>query len=183
MDSALPKRQRIKQQNRQFILDGARRVFQELGYEAATVRDIIRATPLAAGTFYNYFTSKEEVRQALDEEVALALRPRLAEGRAEAATAEEFLSAFFSAVFALRTEVGGGLEQADLRAGLDDLKVDLDAALARGLFVPLDSAALAAALLAAADQFAARLLRENGDPAEATAAATRLFLTGVQPPV
>jgi AcrR family transcriptional regulator len=182
MDTVLPKRQRIKRQNRQFILDGARRVFAEQGYDAATVRDIIRATPLAAGTFYNYFTSKEEVRQALDEEVAQALRPRLAEGRADAATAEEFLSAFFSSVFALRTEAGGGLEQADLRSGMEDLKADLDAAMARGLFLPLDTAALAAALLAAADAIAGRLLRDGGDPAEATQSAIKLFLAGVQPP-
>ena len=180
MDSDLPKRQRIKQQNRRFILDAARRVFAEQGYDASTVRDIIRATPLAAGTFYNYFTSKEEVRQALEDETALALKPRLAEGRAEASTAEEFLSAFFSSVFALRGEAG--LEQADLRAGLADLKADLDQGVARGLFPPLDSTALAAALLAAADEIAAKLLREGGDPAAATEAATRLFLRGVQPP-
>ena len=182
MDTVLPKRQRIKQQNRQLILDGARRVFAEQGYDAATVRDIIRATPLAAGTFYNYFTSKEEVRHALEDEIALALRPRLAEGRAEAGTAEEFLSAFFSSVFALRTEGGTGLERADLRAGLGDLKDDLDDAVGRGLFPPIDTAALAAALLAAADEIASRLLRDGGDPAHATEAATKLFLSGVEPP-
>jgi len=182
MDTILPKRQRIKQQNRQSILDAGRRVFAEQGYDAATVRDIIRATPLAAGTFYNYFTSKEEVRQALEEELASALRPRLAEGRAEASTGEEFLSAFFSSVFALRTEPGAGLEEADLRAGLDDLRADLDAAVGRGLFRPLDTAALAAALLAAADDVANRLRRDGGDPAQATEAVTRLFLAGVQPP-
>ena len=182
MDTVLPKRQRIKQQNRQFILEGARRIFAETGYDAATVRDIIRATPLAAGTFYNYFTSKEEVRQALEEEVAQALRPRLAEGRAGAATAEEFLSAFFSSVFALRTEDNTDLRQADLRSGMGDLKEDLDSAVARGLFRPLDTGALAAALLAAADAVAARLSHDGGDPADAAHAATRLFLTGVQPP-
>ncbi len=106
MDAAIPKRQRIKQQNRRFILDGARRIFAEQGYDATTIRDIIRTTPLAAGTFYNYFTSKEDVRLALNAEMAAALRPRLSEGRAQAATAEEFLSAFFSAVFALKAETG-----------------------------------------------------------------------------
>src|SRR5262249_34888781 len=127
------------------------------------------------------FTSKEEVRHALEDEMAVALRPRLAEGRAEAGTAEEFLSAFFSSVFALRTESGTGLERADLRAGLSDLKADLDDAVARGLFSPLDTAALAAALLAAADEIAGRLSRDGGDPARATEAATKLFLSGVQP--
>jgi AcrR family transcriptional regulator len=183
VDNLLPKRQRIKQQNRQFILDGARKVFAEQGYGAATVRDIIRATPLAAGTFYNYFTSKEEVREALNAEMADALRPRLSEGRAQAATAEEFLSAFFSSVFALKAEPGTGLETADLRAGFEDLRVDLQDAVTRGVFLPLDADALAAALLAAADQIAKRLAAEGGDAAAATAAATLLFLRGVQPPL
>ena len=181
MDNLLPKRQRIKQQNRQFILDGARKVFAEQGYGAATVRDIIRATPLAAGTFYNYFTSKEDVREALNAEMADALRPRLAEGRAEAVTAEEFLSAFFSSVFALKAETG--LEAVDLRAGFEDLRADLENAAQRGVFPPLDAGALAAALLAAADEMARRLARDGGDAAEATAAATLLFLRGVQPPL
>src|SRR6185436_1007303 len=53
------KREQTKVQNRQAILDAARDVFGEKGYEAATVRDIIRRTGLAAGTFYNYYRSKE----------------------------------------------------------------------------------------------------------------------------
>ena len=34
-------------------------VFVDKGVAEATVRDIIRATGLASGTFYNYFKSKE----------------------------------------------------------------------------------------------------------------------------
>lgn len=183
MDADIPKRQRIKRQNRQLILDAARKIFAEQGYGAATVRDIIRATPLAAGTFYNYFTSKEEVRQALNQEMALALRPKLGEGRAQAATAEEFLSAFFSAILALKAEAGTALQADDLRAGFQDLRADLEDAVARGLLLPTDTGALAAALLAAGDEIANRLAREGGDPAGATAAATLLFLRGVQPPL
>jgi len=180
MDAVIPRRQRIKQQNRQFILDAARRVFAEQGYGAATIRDIIRATPLAAGTFYNYFTSKEDVRQALDAEMAAALRPALSEGRAQAATAEEFLSAFFSAAFALKTRTEAAA--IDLRAGFEDLRADLESAMARGLFLPRDAGALAAALLAAGDEIGNRLAAGDGDPVKATAEATLLFLRGVQPP-
>jgi len=180
MDAVIPRRQRIKQQNRQFILDAARQVFAEQGYGAATIRDIIRATPLAAGTFYNYFTSKEDVRQALEAEMAAALRPVLSEGRAEAATAEEFLSASFSAAFALKT--GTETATVDLRAGFEDLRADLESAVARGLFLPLDAGALAAALLAAADEIGNRLAAGQGDPVQATGEATLLFLRGVQPP-
>ena len=59
------KREQTKVQNRQMILEAARGVFAEMGYGAATVRDIIRATPLASGTFYNYFQSKDELAAAL----------------------------------------------------------------------------------------------------------------------
>ena len=61
-------------------------VFAELGYGATTVRDIIRATDLASGTFYNYFKSKEEVFQALQRRdgVARAAAPaRRAHSRAQ----------------------------------------------------------------------------------------------------
>jgi len=54
------KRERTKASNRAAILEAARDVFAELGYDAATVRDIVRRTDLASGTFYNYFPDKED---------------------------------------------------------------------------------------------------------------------------
>lgn len=62
------KRERNKEQNRTEILGAAREVFTDLGYDAATVRDIIRKTKLASGTFYNYFPDKESVFRALLED-------------------------------------------------------------------------------------------------------------------
>lgn len=59
------KREQNKAQNRSEILAAAREVFTELGYDAATVRDIIRKTKLASGTFYNYFPDKESVFRSL----------------------------------------------------------------------------------------------------------------------
>src|SRR5271165_1183776 len=91
----LGKREQTKVQNRELILEAARQVFAELGFGATTVRDIIRATPLASGTFYNYFKSKEEVYQAIQDESALRIRPRLREERAKAASIEEFISGSF----------------------------------------------------------------------------------------
>src|ERR1700679_3986658 len=93
------RREQTKVQNRETILAAARQVFAQLGFAAATVRDVIRATPLASGTFYNYFKSREEVYQALSDERALAVRPQLHEARSSAATAEEFLSAGFRTFF------------------------------------------------------------------------------------
>src|SRR4029077_16288320 len=86
------RRELTKAQNRAVILDAARRVFAEMGFATATVRDIIRATPLASGTFYNYFKSKEEVFQAIHDETALKIRPRLREERNRAETVEQFIT-------------------------------------------------------------------------------------------
>ena len=77
------KREQTKVQNRQAILDAAREVFGELGYETATVRDIIRRTGLAAGTFYNYYRSKEEVFAALADDGARRFGPILKAIRAQ----------------------------------------------------------------------------------------------------
>ncbi len=93
------KREQTKLSNRQAILAAAREVFAALGYEAATVRDIIRRTRLAAGTFYNYFRSKEEVFAALADEGARRFGPILRSLRNEAPDFECFVRAAVNAYF------------------------------------------------------------------------------------
>ena len=76
-----------RQNNRDAILDAARDVFAEIGYGGTMVRDIIRRTNLASGTFYNYFNSKEAVFNALSDEIGAELRQPLApEAAAQFAT-------------------------------------------------------------------------------------------------
>lgn len=93
------KREQTKVANRLAILDAAREVFGDLGYETATVRDIIRRTGLAAGTFYNYFRSKDEVYVALASEGARQFAPLLKAQRAQSANWEEFVQAAIEAYF------------------------------------------------------------------------------------
>lgn len=86
-----------KTRNRELILDAARSVFQSQGCSHTTVRDIIRATPLASGTFYNYFKSVEEVFDALARESEDALTGAVV---AESpATPEAFWRALVRAAF------------------------------------------------------------------------------------
>ena len=47
------RREQNKAENRTALLKAARAVFAEMGYGAASVRDIVRRTDLASGTFYN----------------------------------------------------------------------------------------------------------------------------------
>lgn len=188
------KREQTKAQNRQIILEAARKVFAELGYGAATVRDIIRATPLASGTFYNYFKSKEEVFQAIQDESALRIRPRLHEERAKAKTIEEFISGSFRTFFeyvatdedefeAIRTNTDTlrvRMDTPEIIAGFEELRADLVAAIAAGLFPPVDADYLMAAIVGVAFEMAERMLRRDvPDIEEAARFATALFLGGV----
>jgi AcrR family transcriptional regulator len=93
------KREQTKVANRQAILDAAREVFGELGYDTATVRDIIRRTGLAAGTFYNYYRSKEEVFAALADDGARRFNPILKALRAEGLGFEVFVHKAIVAYF------------------------------------------------------------------------------------
>jgi AcrR family transcriptional regulator len=93
------KREQTKVQNRAAILDAAREVFGELGYDNATVRDIIRRTGLAAGTFYNYYRSKDEVAAALSDDGARRFAPILKAQRAQASDREGFVRAAVAAYF------------------------------------------------------------------------------------
>jgi len=85
------KRAQNKLQNRQSILTAAREVFAEVGYEAASVRDIIGRTGLASGTFYNYYRSKEEIARAIASDAAMRLRPILRAHREQATDFASYL--------------------------------------------------------------------------------------------
>ena len=189
------KRERTKVQNRDMILQAARHVFAELGYGATTVRDIIRATTLASGTFYNYFKSKEEVFQAIQDESALRIRPRLREERAKAGSIDEFISGMFRTFLeyvsgdehnfrAIRRNTDTlrvRMDTVEIIAGFEELREDIEAAIAKGLFPPIDADYLMASIVGVAFEVAERMLRrDNPDPAEAAQFATALFLGGVR---
>ena len=93
------KREQTKAANRTAILDAARETFAELGFDAATVRDIIRRTGLSVGAFYNYFRSKEEVFDALADEGARRFKPILQAQSAKADDFESYLRAGVRAYF------------------------------------------------------------------------------------
>ncbi len=50
-----------EQQVRQRIVDAAIKVFSELGYQRATVQDVVRESGLSVGAVYTHFKNKEEL--------------------------------------------------------------------------------------------------------------------------
>ena len=189
------KREETKASNRQAIIDAARRIFAELGYGATTVRDIIRATDLASGTFYNYFKSKEEVFQALRDETALRVRPRLRAERIRARTFEEFISGSFRAFFDfVKTDEmtfatmrdnhdfqNIRIDTPEIIAGFDELRADLEVAIRNGVMPDVDADLLMAAMVGVAFEVADHMIkRQDLSVDDAAKFATALFLGGVQ---
>jgi len=52
---------------KEFILDVAERMFVEKGFDQTSIAQILDATQIARGTLYYYFTSKEEIMDAIIE--------------------------------------------------------------------------------------------------------------------
>lgn len=65
---------------RQQILDGARKVFLEHGFDGGSVNDVVRATGVSKGTIYAYFPSKERLFETLIFEDRRSQAERLFEG-------------------------------------------------------------------------------------------------------
>ena len=57
-----------KQATRNRILQAARRLFADNGYDATTTRDIAKEAGIASGTLFNYFPTKEAVVGCLASE-------------------------------------------------------------------------------------------------------------------
>jgi AcrR family transcriptional regulator len=62
------RKQREKEEMRIVILDAARKVFLEKGYNQASIRNIAEEMEYSPGTIYLYFKDKDEIFHALHEE-------------------------------------------------------------------------------------------------------------------
>jgi AcrR family transcriptional regulator len=189
------KRERTKAHNRAAIVAAARAVFAEVGYDAAGVRDVIRRTDLASGTFYNYFADKEAVFRAVVDESAQEVRRRLREARSGAETLEQFVGDAYRAwfeflvedelMFELMKRNAGPIRSLFgdpiLGAGVQELLDDLRAAIVRGDLSPHDADYMAGAMAGAALELGVRMAER--DPADVDGAArfaTELFLGGIE---
>jgi AcrR family transcriptional regulator len=193
LDLGEGKRERTKAANRRAILAAARRVFGELGYDATTVRDIIRGTDLASGTFYNYFKSKEEVFEALQDDSAHRFRPLLREQCERADTFEDFVRGTLDAYFHfLANEKAGGrimqrpqaqfthwVDTPEMKAIFLEVRLQIQGAVGRGLAPNIDADYLAAASIGIAREVGERLLHREGDVPHASAFCADLILHGV----
>ncbi len=190
------KRDRSKAANRDAILVGARRAFAEVGFESTTVRDIVRNTDLASGTFYNYFKSKDEVFEALAADSVRRFRPVLAEVRKNATGVEAYVAGAFGSYFgflALENEealhrgqshlamIGVRADTPEMQAIYKEIRDDLEDVLKDGALAGVDLDYLTAAAIGIAREVGDQMLRRTPlDPDAAGAFATTLLMSGIE---
>lgn len=195
-EPAIGRREETKRANRAAILDAARSVFAELGYDAASVRDIIRRTPLSVGAFYNYYRSKEEVYEALAADGARRFQPILRAEYARAENLEGFLRAALSAYFRFCVEENAAwqverpaperahppirVDGPEARAVYDEVKALIADGIERGLAPRVDADYLAGACIGMAREICGRMLeRRPLDIEEAVEFTLRMIVGGV----
>ena len=188
------KRARTKAANRQAILDAARHVFAKIGYDAASIRDIIRATNLASGTFYNYFKSKEEVFEAIADDSVRRIRPLLQNVRKETSDLETYIHAAYTVYFQFLADendeaisrgaphlalIGVRVDTPEMQAVASEIRQDLEDVLKLNGYSGIDTDYLAAAAIGIAREMGDYMLRRRPvNAAEAADFATRLVLSG-----
>ena len=188
------KREQTKAANRAAILRAGAEAFAELGYGAASVRDIVRRTDLATGTFYNYFPDKESVLREIMDGVAEQVRARARTARQHSSDLEGFVADGFRAYYSvlaadrrtfelLRRNAGtirAMFDEPAVFAGYAELEEDLRAAVASGALPPLDVGYLAGAMVGAGFEVAVLMLdRDPPDVEGAVAFVTSLFIGGI----
>lgn len=185
------KREQTKAANRTAILEAAREVFGEMGFEAATVRDIIRRTGLSVGAFYNYYRSKEEVFDALADDGARRFRPILQAQSAKATDFESYLRAAVTAYFDFIAAEQDSWEQEtepmpharntpEMLAVFEEVRAAFAATMDRNLAAEVDLDYLAGSAIAVAREVGERMMARR--PVDVTSAAdfvVRLIMGGV----
>lgn len=189
------KRALAKAANRQAILAAARAVFARIGYDAANIRDIVRETELASGTFYNYFRSKEEVFEALADTSIKRFRPRLAKVREEAEDLESYIRAAYGAYFGFLAEENGAaiadgaphmaligvrVDTPEMKTVSDEIRNDLEAVLKKTGHGGVDIDYLTAAAIGIAREMGDHMLKRRPvDAARAAEFASQIIITSI----
>lgn len=99
--------EQIRAESREKILNTARRLFAEKGYDGCNVSDIARAAGMSQGNIYWYFPSKKEIFKAVLLEGFMSLGTIIADAASDEITAVEKLDIFLDRFYKLMKEEKG----------------------------------------------------------------------------
>jgi AcrR family transcriptional regulator len=95
MSLKLGRREQKKINNRKAILEAGLEVFSTIGYERATINDIVSESGLSVGTFYNHCGDKDTIFSELLTGFLMKVRTTLKEARQQATSLESFVKGAF----------------------------------------------------------------------------------------
>ncbi|MBE7413225.1 MAG: TetR/AcrR family transcriptional regulator [Leptospiraceae bacterium] len=177
------------------ILQSAKKVFSEIGFENCTIRDIVRESGLSPGTFYNNFKDKETIFKLLTENLMHEVRVKTGEVKKRSKTAHSFIKEAYKAYLEVftkdpyllkvvernqvmfRTSV---LEGNQLRGLLYELESSLKWAVKKKLIPPVDVELVSLSMAGAGFEMLAKLSRSSNLNVEKLAEfLATLFLGGI----
>lgn len=193
---ALGRREQKKKENREAILCAGLEVFSTIGYDNATITDVVKASGLSVGTFYNYYGDKDSVFAELVDGLVRESQVALAEAREQATSMESFVSDAFHAyseiifrnpdmqklivknTHAFRQFVFGGDQIENL---FTDMENDMNRAIDGGLLPKFPVRLMVSAMIGAgAEVFAFEGDVSGASPAEKAQFLTDIFVGGLK---
>ena len=96
----LNRRQESKQRTRERVLSAGRELFAEVGYEAATVRDIAKRAGMSTGAVFANFTDKADLFESVTVTQAETLLDAMREAAAVSGPAEARLASVIRGAYA-----------------------------------------------------------------------------------
>jgi len=122
------RRSLAKQQTREKVLQSARRLFCERGYEAATIRDIAKAAGMSTGAVFASFSDKSELFDEIVQEDSRAMVAPMQAAALAASSMQEALLGLFSVAHRYQVEqlplvqAGMAVSWTRSKAGESDLR-------------------------------------------------------------
>lgn len=189
----MSKREANKLANQLAIQEAALQVFCELGYDAASISDIVSASGLSVGTFYNYYGDKESLLALLVDKILGETRTALHQARSTAQSPEDFIFDAFSSFIrvlrqhpdyllfikknthAFRQGISHGNELKNL---FSDLEQDMQAAIDQQLLPPFPVKLMSSAMIGASIEVFS--MADQEDEEKLAHFLSQLFIGGMQ---
>ena len=177
--SVADRRKREKTELRQEILDAARRIFREEGFDALTMRRVANAIEYSPTTIYLYFKNKADLVQAICDELFTVLGRRLQDFAGKHTDPLEYLEAglrayievglkhpshYYVAFVAAAGRVDYRYEGSSGQKAFESLRGTVAACVQAGRIRRVDPDATAQALWAAAHGLVALLITDKSFP-------------------
>lgn len=194
MSATVGRREQKKLTNRRAIIDAGLHVFSSIGYERATIMDVVEESGLSVGTLYNHFGDKDSIFAEIISVLVRDVRAVLSESRSKAYDLESFVMGAFLAYSELMEQQPKMQQlisrnsnafrqfvtsQSELTGLINDLEQDMQSAVDAGLIPHFPVSLMTSAMMGASIEIFSEGLGTY-TPKEKAEFLGHVFLGGIQ---